>query len=335
MTRTITRRRASLGLLLGLPGCATLAHLPPDGAVAAVARPPDGEFVMEDGARLPYRAWLPPDGVPPDIVVLGLHGFNDSRNAWEIPAPEFQRAGIAIFAPDQRGFGQAPDRGRWAGTTRMADDAAEIARTLRARFPDVRLILMGESMGGAVLMRAATMPVPPPADGYVLIAPAAWGRAQMGILLSSGLWIVASVAPWWRVTGAEVPIRIRPSDNRAALLALARDPLTINRTRFDTLRGLTNAMDAAQAAAPDFRAPGLFLYGGQDRLVPPEATLALWRKLPEGARRALYPHGYHLLLRDLDRAIPIADVIAWMRDPATLLPSEAGITAASWQAAQP
>ena len=335
MTRTITRRSASLGLLLGLPGCATLAHLPPHGAVAAVARPPDGEFVMEDGARLPYRAWLPPDGLPPDIVVLGLHGFNDSRDAWEVPAPEFQRAGIAIFSPDQRGFGEAPDRGRWAGTTRMADDAAEIARTLRARFPDARLILMGESMGGAVLMCAATMPVPPPADGYVLIAPAVWGRAQMGILLSSGLWIVASVAPGWRVTGAEVPIRIRPSDNRAALLALARDPLTINRTRFDTLRGLTDAMDAAQAAAPDFRAPGLFLYGGQDRLVPPEATLALWRKLPEGARRALYPHGYHLLLRDLDRAIPITDVIAWIQDPATLLPSAAGITAASWQAARP
>jgi alpha-beta hydrolase superfamily lysophospholipase len=335
VTRTITRRSASLGLLLGLQGCNALVRLAPDGAVASEPRPPDGEFVMEDGARLPYRAWLPPDGLPPDIVVLGLHGFNDSRNAWEIPAPEFQRAGIAIFAPDQRGFGQAPDRGFWAGTTRMAEDAAEIARTLRARFPDARLILMGESMGGAVLMRAATMPVPPPADGYVLIAPAVWGRAQMGILLSSGLWIVSSVAPSWRVTGAEVPIRIRPSDNRAALLALARDPLTINRTRFDTLRGLTNAMDAAQAAAPDFRAPGLFLYGGQDRLVPPEATLALWRKLPEGARRALYPHGYHLLLRDLDRAIPIADVIAWMRDPATLLPSEAGITAASWQAAQP
>ena len=31
--------------------------------------------------------------------------------------------------------------------------------------------------------------------------------------------------------------------------------------------------------------------------------------------RAFYPDGYHLLLRDLDRATPIDDVIAWIDDP--------------------
>ena len=310
-------------------------RLPPRDGVALVPPPPDGFFTMDDGARLPYRAWLPTDGLPPAIVVLALHGFNDSRDAWEIPAPAFQAAGIAIFAPDQRGFGQAPDRGHWAGTGRMAQDAVAMARMLRARYPGARLMLMGESMGGAVLMHAATLPEPPPADGNVLLAPAVWGRAQMGVLLSSGLWVVASVAPWWRVTGREVPITIRASDNRAALLALARDPLTIHRTRFDVLRGLVDPMDAAQAAAPQMRSPALLLYGGQDELVPPEATLALWRKLPESAQTSLYPHGYHLLLRDHDRAIPIADVIAWMRDPGVPLPSDGAIVAASWQAAQP
>ena len=332
----VTRRLVlSLVLPLGVQGCAAAVRLPPRAGIASVPPPPDGFFIMDDGARLPYRAWLPKDALPPAIVVLALHGFNDSRDAFEIPAPAFQAAGIAIFAPDQRGFGQAPDRGHWVGTGRMAQDAVAMARMLRARYPAARLMLMGESLGGAVLMHAATMPDPPPADGTVLLAPAVWGRAQMGVLLSSGLWVVASVAPWWRVTGREVPITIRPSDNQAALLALARDPLTIHRTRFDVLRGLVDAMDAAQAAAPRLRVPALFLYGGQDRVVPPEATLALWRKLPPQAQTSLYPHGYHLLLRDHDRAIPIADVIAWMRNPDAPLPSDGAIVAASWQAAQP
>jgi alpha-beta hydrolase superfamily lysophospholipase len=302
-------------------------------AVMREAQPPDGWFTMSDGARLPYREWLPASGAP-ETVILALHGFNDSRDAWEIPAPSFQAEGMAIYAPDQRGFGEAPDRGFWAGTDRMAADAVEIARTLRARYPGTRLVLMGESMGGAILLRAATMQAPPPADAYVLLAPAVWGRAQMGVMLSSGLWLVSSIAPWWRVTGREVPIEIRASDNHEALLELARDPLTIHRTRFDVVRGLVDAMDAAQAAAPHFTAPGLFLYGAHDRLVPPDATAALWHKLPGSARKALYPNGYHLLFRDLDRQAPIGDAIAWIHNPGEFLPSGADAAAGAWLASQ-
>ena len=43
----------------------------------------DDVFVMADGARLPMRTWLPKGEVR--AAVLALHGFNDSRDAWEIP----------------------------------------------------------------------------------------------------------------------------------------------------------------------------------------------------------------------------------------------------------
>ena len=168
----------------------------------------------------------------------------------------------------------------------MTADVATMSRLIRARHPGTRFVLMGESMGGALAMVAATQPATgvagsaPLADAYVLLAPAVWGREQMGILLSSGLWIVSSVAPGWEVTGAEVPVKIRASDNREALIRLAEDPLTIRRTKFGTLRGLIDCMDAAQAAAPRFTAPGLFLYGGKDQLVPDHATAAMWRRLP-------------------------------------------------------
>ncbi len=98
----------------------------------------------------------------PKAVVLALHGFNDSRDAWEIPAPDFAAAGIALYAPDQRGFGEAPGRGLWAGADAMADDAAEMARLLRRRYSGAKLYLMGESMGGAVLMRLASRAEAPP-----------------------------------------------------------------------------------------------------------------------------------------------------------------------------
>ncbi len=336
VSSTFARRAALLLLAVallagGLVSCTGLprygVELPPLPETALVA---DDVFVMGDGARLPVKRWLP-DGAP-RAVVLALHGFNDSKNAWDIPGEAFAKAGVAMFAPDQRGFGAAPARGGWPGAEQLADDAAASLQTLAARYPGTKLFAMGESMGGAVLMTLAARPDAPPVAGWVLLSPAVWGRQQMGVVLSSGLWLVSSVAPGLSVTGTEVPLRVMASDNRDALIRLARDPLTIRRTRFDALRGLTDAMDLAQAAAPRLRAPALVLYGARDTLVPADATARAWARMPPAVRRAYYPAGYHLLLRDRGRAAPTRDVLAWMDDPAGFLPSGADIAAAAWQA---
>ncbi len=295
----------------------------------------ESAFVMTDGARLPYRCWLPK--TPPQQVILALHGFDDSRDAWEYPAPAFAAAGFALYAPDQRGFGAAPGRGRWPGTELLVRDAATMAKLLAARHPGVPLVLMGESMGGAVLMTLAARSLAPQAVRYVLLAPAVWGRSHMNPLYSAVLWLAVRLAPGLRFRHAPVPIIA--SDNREALIRLAEDPLTIHATRVEALWGLLNLMDAADRAAPALRVPSLFLYGGHDQLVPKAAMAATWRALPRGGsggpRLAFYPHGYHLLLRDLDRKVPTDDILSWLADPWPALPSGAEQAAELWLEAQP
>jgi acylglycerol lipase len=315
-------------VLLG--GCA-VPRLPPTERAGA---PPEtsGYFTMTDGTKLPYRAWMPDQA--PRAVVLALHGMNDSRDAWEYPAPDLARAEIAVFSPDQRGFGTTPDRGLWAGGREMADDARQMARLLRARYPHTRLILMGESMGAAVLMVLAAEQNPPPADGYVLIAPAVWGRAEMNLFLRAGLWLISNTVPSMTATGGGF-VHVEASDNFEAIRRLSDDPLTIHATRWDTIRGLVDLMDSALAAAPRFHGPALFMYGGHDELIPKKATAATWRALPPGVLEAYYPAGYHLLMRDHERITPIEDTIAWILRPDAPLPSGADRAAAAWLAEQP
>jgi alpha-beta hydrolase superfamily lysophospholipase len=316
---------------LVLAGCAAQYALPGP-TVSAPVEVRDA-FVMRDGGRLPFREWRPAD--PPWAVVLALHGMNDSRDAYEIPGPELAGAGIDVIAPDQRGFGQAPGRGLWPSTAGLVADAAEMTALVRAAHPGVKVFLMGESMGAAVLMCLATSPLGPPVDGYVLLAPAVWGRAEMNVFLRATLYVAARTVPGLTFAGAP-GVKITASSNRDALIRLSRDPLTLRRTRVDAIRGLVDLMDAALAAAPRVGGPNtpptLFLYGGHDELVPPRATAATWTRLPPGAKRAFYPDGYHLLLRDLDRATVLGDVIAWMHDPRAPLPSGAEQAARAWLA---
>ena len=315
-------------------GCAALPSVqqaePVPGTLAMPVPGADGGFVMADGAVLPARVWRPVS--EPRAVVLALHGFNDSRDAYALPGPVWAADGLLVVAPDQRGFGAAPGRGLWPGGGQLADDAAMMLAELRRRYPGVPVFAMGQSMGAAVLMTLAARADAPVVEGWILLSPAVWGRAQQGPGLSAALWIAAAVAPGLTVTGAEIPLRVRASDNIEALRALGRNPLTIRRTRFDALRGLTDVMDAAQDAAARLPAQTLLMYGERDTLVPAAAMRRAWRSAPAGVRRAVYPGGWHLLVQDLGRAGPIGDVASWTRDPTAWLPSGADMAAGAWVA---
>lgn len=324
------RRTLLLASVAALAGCTAASTR--RGVETLVPMLDAAAFIAADGARLPYRAWLPAG--PPRAIVLALHGFNDCRDAWELPGPEFADAGIALYASDQRGFGAAPGRGLWPGADALADDAAELIELLRTRHPGLPIIAMGESMGGAVLMHMATRGGAPQNITYVMLAPAVWGRARMNMAMRASLAVARRLVPGMLLGGPPSRlVRILPSDNRDALIRLANNPLHIRLTRTDTTAGLVDLMDIALAAAPRFRAPALFLYGANDDLVPKPATRATWRSLPDGlAQRAYYHRGYHLLLRDLSRAIPTRDIISWIQNPDRPLPSGAQHAASAWMA---
>lgn len=196
-------------------------------------------------------------------------------------------------------------------------------------YPKVPLYLMAESMGAAVLMVLATEQDPPSTAGYILVAPAVWARSEMSFPTRALLWLVDELLPSLRLTGRGF-VKVTASDNRDALIRLTNDPLTIQATRVDAIKGLVDLMDRAAAAAPHVMAPTLILYGGRDELIPPEATAAIWRTLPHTAVRAFYPNDYHLLLRDNNRAEPIGDILSWIRNQHFPLPSGADKTASEW-----
>jgi alpha-beta hydrolase superfamily lysophospholipase len=318
-------RAAALVLVLVVAGCAA-PRMQPAGPVPRTATLDEAHFIAADGAVMPVRRW-PAEGRR-RATIVALHGFNDYSAAFAAAARRWAGQGIATIAYDQRGFGGAPMRGRWAGSAALVADAQALTRLVQAGRPNEAVYLLGDSMGGAVAMLAAGGTGAPPMAGVILVAPAVWGRRYMNVFQRATLDLFAAAAPFLVLTGRS--LGIRPSDNIAMLRALARDPMMIRGARIDTIDGLVGLMDTAFDAAPRLTMPVLVLYGARDEIIPRAPALDLMRRLPPAKlRRAIYDNGYHMLLRDLGAAQPLDDIAAWITDQAAPLPSGADRAAAN------
>lgn len=306
------------------------------GACAPVIREPgpsiqtpemfDTALIMADGAALPLHVWRPESGNV-RAAVIALHGFNDYGVFFKDLAAFLAKDGVISYAYDQRGFGSAPNTGYWAGSDAYVADLKASLLLVKQRHPDIPVFLFGESMGGAVLMAAATAPGDArlSVDGIILAAPAVWARETMPFYQRWALWLASHTMPWLRVTGRG--LKIKPSDNLEMLYALGRDPLVIKETRVDAIWGLADLMDRAMTGAPHFYDRSLILYGALDEIIKKDATLSMLHRLPKEPdgdyRIAFYEDGYHMLIRDLEAEAYWRDIAAWTREPTSPLPSGA------------
>ena len=273
-------------------------------------------LVTTDGASLPLHTWIPKEN--PQAVLVALHGFNDYSNAFDDAGDHWSSQGILVYAYDQRGFGANDDVGGWPGINTLVTDLSQAVRVISATHPSLPLYLIGESMGGGVVMLAAARGLSR-VKGIILASPAIWGRETMNSFYSAALWVGAHTFPWAKVSGQG--LGIKPSDNDPMLMALGKDPLVIHKTRIDTLYGMVNLMDAALKSAPHVRIPTLVLYGAHDQIIPKNATARMITRFSNAPTVVVYPDGYHMLLRDLQGGVVLDDISAWIIQTDSPLPS--------------
>ena len=332
-------RWTALLMAVALTGCAAPYIQPPLTPPAGFAGPrieepvragSPGVFVVQDGARLPFLRWGPESEhhVPeqPWAVLVAVHGMNDHNASFRLAGPWWAERGIVTYAFDQRGFGQAPGRGVWAGEPSMSEDLRTVTALVRARYPNAVLAVVGESMGGSVAASAFGSDRPPDADRVVLLAPGVWGWSSQGPVNGVGLWVAAHALGDLALEPPAFAVRdIVASDNHLELVRNGRDPESILATRFDTLFGLVDLMEVASRRLGLIRAPTLLMYGADDEVVrKPAMRRALQRAgSPANLRTAWYPDGHHLLNRDLGAETVYRDVEAYLRDASAPLPSGA------------
>lgn len=307
-------RLAPLLAMMVLTACAK-PYIQPSPGEHTAAQLTESYALMEDGYRLPLSQW--PAVRQTRAVVLALHGLNDYSIAFDNLGRYLSDHGITVIAYDQRGFGTTAGHGLWHGSERLSGDLFTMTRLLREHYSDTPLYVLGESMGGAVVLSSLAS-TSLDIDGSVLVAPAVWARQTMPYYQRAALWLAAHTFPDKRLTGKNLDIT--PSDNIDMLRALHQDDRVIKATRVDVLYGISNLMDKALERAGDVSGNMLFLYGRHDDIIPALPTCELYGNLTNAEHNELtailYQDGYHMLTRDLQAHVVLQDIATWIDESA-------------------
>lgn len=309
-------------LALFLSACAP--HMEEAGPRTHVADIIGEHFQTSDGLQLPLRIWQPQE--KPKAVILGVHGFNDYGNFLTPDFPEYlQDNGILLITYDQRGFGDNKNIGLWPGTDTLVNDLSHLIHLVHARYENIPLFVMGESMGGAVALTTLARIKPLPVDGVILSSPAVWAPSTWPWYQRAMLYASSYSFPWLTLSGSGAGLQ--PTDHMDNWKNWSKDPLVIRETRIDALWGVSWLMEEALQTVPMLEIPSLVLYGEKDQVIPSGPTIAMVSKLNKNHRIALYTKGWHWLTRDHNGPVVWKDIVSWVQNQNSPLPSGADIDA--------
>jgi alpha-beta hydrolase superfamily lysophospholipase len=233
------------------------------------------------------------------VVLLCIHGLGLHKGTYESFGKEMCKYGIATYAIDCRGFGQWLKSGEhttvdFDGT--LADIKAFLQK-LRADYPGVPIVILGESMGGAIALHSTAL-FPDLIDGEISSVPAGDRYNEAGQDLKIGFHIVTG--------GFNKPLNIgntivkqatKKSDLRTEW---SDDPMGKMKLSPSELMQFSKFMsENFEAARMIQKTPVLFIQGAGDKLVRPAGTWKLCDSLTTPHHELVFSKtGEHLIFED-------------------------------------
>ncbi len=281
-----------------------------------MATPPES-IRTADGLMLQLRRW--PRAGDVHGTVLIVHGLGEHIGRYERVASRLNAAGWHVAGHDQRGHGKSDGaRGALAHDDSLLDDLALVIDAVRVPAPDAALVLLGDSMGGAVAARFVAESLNAVAqraswqrdiDALVLISPAL--DADLNPLQRLLLALLPPIVPWLAVHNGLDPDDI--SRDAATVAAYRLDPLVHDSITGRLARFILDAGRLVRERAARWNVPTLLMWAGADRCVAPRGSAAFAAAAPRAVVRSRCFDGLaHELFNEPERDQVFAVLIDWL-----------------------
>jgi acylglycerol lipase len=273
-------------------------------------------IMTRDGVALHLHRWqAAPSFQRPLARIALVHGLAEHGRRYDAFALRLNAAGIELIAADLRGHGKSPGERVWIDhfdqylldTDALLDAAATTAP------PDVPLVLMGHSMGGAIAALWVAERLP------------ASSHRLAGLILSSAALKPGDDAPRWKLAIGGLISRVLPRYGALRIdpVALSRAHGVVEANRRDPLvhHGAVPARTAAQivdamkrivGGRAKITLPVFVFHGTVDTLTNPDGSREFEAHVGSTDTTLMMLDGsFHETLNDLDRDRVIKALIDW------------------------
>ncbi len=252
-----------------------------------------------------------PDDDKPRALIIALHGVGGHAGDMTTIGEYLSERGIAVFAPDQRGFGHySGTKGHVMSFDEYVEDLQNLVMQVKDTYLNKVTYLLGASMGGLNAIRYV-LKYPRTVDGLLLQCPAVSHKLDMGV----GKRIAGSVLSALNVKHY-VESGISYSD-------ASRNPENVKKQESDPLRfsmvtprfgmEVLKVSKEAFRSAPDIIMPVMLQQAGVDSLVYPEKSKEFFENLGSADKTwRLYEGLYHQLHEEPEKEQVLGDLYGWL-----------------------
>ena len=252
--------------------------------------------------------WPVPTGSAKALVLL-VHGLGEHMGRYQHVAFALQQAGYLVIGYDHVGHGlSSGKRGDTDTPDQLTEHLQHMAKEVKSLHAGLPLVLLGHSMGGLVVQRAAASDRAL-ADAVVMSSPAlaTFANAFQKLLLAT--------LPKW------LPhLRV---DNGSKLEGLARDAQVVRDYKHDRLvhplisasLGAWMVEEGTKAVqqAEQWQVPSLLLYAGQDKLVNPQGSAEFSKRASaEVLQSHCFNVMYHEIFNDPEKQVVLQKLVHWL-----------------------
>ena len=254
-------------------------------------------------------------------IIIAIHGYNDYANAFKLPAESLIKYKIDIISFDLRGFGKRKDKGNWFDLEIHLEYLKSLIKEIKQENPNKNIFLLGESMGGSIVLSLMNRNKDLPIEGAILVSPAIWNFSQTNFFKSVTLKILALIFPSLKVSGKGI-VKVQASNNVEMLKELSQDEFFIQKPTLKSLNGIVNLMDESYIDSIEFLRRPIYntfiLIPIIDEIVPRKPLIRILEsyqrdliEIPK-LKISLYEKNYHMILRDVNRDIAINEIKDWI-----------------------
>ncbi len=258
------------------------------------------EFFIQssrDSTKLYAQAWIKSGA---NRIIVFNHGFGEHSGRYSNLIQYFKDSDVSFYGLDMRGHGKSEGkRGHATGFELFVDDLADFIQEVRRRENKEKILLLGHSMGGVVVIRYALEGINQDYLHAVVTSAAALKiptnfsqRVQIAI---AG--VLRKIAPSV-LADANLDVNLLSRDPDV-VKAYVEDPLVHGKISLSMGYELFQQGGIANKKAGILRTPILILHGLADGIADPSGSLEFYNHLAyKNKRMKTYKGFYHEIMNE-------------------------------------